>query len=281
MNQWKTVYFSTLVFCSQLAACGNTPQFLRTMDLSITDQNSQNFINLSAEVNLGNAALASLTIPVYDPTNNLEIGQVTFGQAADGNEQITISVDASSLMHGDPTLGQTLPNGLPIPSSLGVPSGTLLAIPILNSSRIYVGGDLKTSVVLGAAFGIPGLDSVMAEIGMAGNIFFSQNFTTDFFGMAGIYASPTTSENGIAVFGRYTIPAIPAPSATPAAAELKMANFRSAEKIQVANTSVPLISVKGVMPKSGNLSESQNMNQNSGKKLYNYFYGKKNILRPR
>ncbi len=274
MYQWKTIGTIVLVSTTQFA-CGNqTPQFLRSVDVSVTEQNSENFINLSAEVNLGNATLGSLSIPVYNPRNQQQLGLVTFGDAGDGNQKITVSLDATSVLSADPTLGQTLPNGLPIPPSLGVAQGSLLAYPILNDSRVYVGGDLRTSVVIGAAFTIPGLN--ISGVGIGGNLFFSQNFSPSLFGMAGVYLSPGSNSSGIAVFGKYTIPATPA--ATPAS--LVQARV-AATSLASTGSGIRTFKVHGSMPKSGNNVINQNISSKGQNGLMNYFYGNKKVMRPR
>lgn len=295
-NGWKTYSLVVLMSSAQFACSGQSAQFLKSMNVSVTQQNSEEFINLTAEVNLGNSTLASLTIPVYDPHTNSEIGQVTFGQAADGNQQITVSVDASSILHADPTLGLTLPNGLPIPPSLGATTGSLLAFPILNSSRVYIGGDLKTNIIVGAAFGIPGLDSIMSKIGFPGNILFSQTFNTNLSGMAGIYASPNVNQNGIAVFAKANIPATatPTPGPTALAATTAASTTAASNTAKVAvrslamvtNTGTPSatsfasVSVSGVTPASGNTMVNENVNSKHQNKLLNYFYGSRKTLRP-
>ena len=78
-----------------------------------------------------------------------------------------------------------------------------MGVNILNSSRVYVGGDLKTAVYAGVALTIPGLDQVMSQIPTPANIFYQGTFQ-NVLGIAGIYTSPSQSQSGIAVFGKYT-----------------------------------------------------------------------------
>jgi hypothetical protein len=180
-------------------------------------------------------------------------------------------LDATSVLRADPSLGLTLPNGLPIPASFNIASGSLMAIPILDSSRVYIGGDLKTSIVIGAALGIKGLDPVMSGVGLPGNIFFTQNFNPTLSGMAGIYASPAANGNGIAVFGKYTLPTQSAP--------LAVAKF-SARQSESASAEIVPVSVSGVTGTTGNEVLNEQVNSDAQKKLINFFYGRKKVLRP-
>ena len=248
-----------------LGACGNKPpQFLKTVDLSVTQQNNDSFVNLTAEVNLGKASSQSITIPILDPKTGLSVGQVAFGPAADGNEQIAVSVDATTLGHADPTLGSTLPNGLPLPLGLVIPQGGLSALPILTDSRIYIGGDLKTNIVVGAALTIPQVDSVIKGIGIPGNLFFSQTFNANLFGLAGLYLSPDPNESGLAVFGEYTFPAGQGPKA-PIADNGKV--------------TLPEFQAHGKMPKEGNHVISENINSKELESMLKYFYfGNKQLI---
>ena len=268
---------------STLSACANS-QFLRAMNVTVTEQNSENFVNLSAEVDLGNLAIDGLTIPVVDPHNNLNIGKVTFGAAPSGKELITVSLDATSMLHADPTLGSTLPNGRALPSSLGVAAGEMLAIPVLNYSRVYIGGDLKSTIVIGAAFGIKALDQPLGTIGLNSNIFFAQNFSPILSGVAGIYASPTANENGIAVFGKYTAPTTTttgtATSVSIASAAPAMAAKTQARMMVASNAPVAPISASGVTGAGGNTVINDQMSSSGEQKVYSTFYGKKRKVTP-
>ncbi len=244
------------------------------MNVTVTEQNSESYVNLSAEVDLGNLSIDNLTIPVADPHNNLNIGQISFGTAASGKELITISLDASSMLHADPTLGSTLPNGRPLPSAVGMPAGEMFAIPVLNYSRVYIGGDLKNTIAIGAAFSLKALDNPMSSIGLNSNIFFSQTFSPILSGVAGVYASPNANQNGIAVFGRYTAPTNTGTSLM-ASTSTEVGMF---SKVQAQKT-VP-VTASGVTGAAGNTVVNDQMSSSGEQKVYNTFYGKKRRVSP-
>lgn len=279
MNQWKSALVAPL-FANLflLTACSNNTQFLKGMNLSVNQQNSESFVNLSAEIDLGNLALDSLSFPVLDPHSGKELGQITLGAGPNGKEQVTLSLSANALLKGDASLGATLPNGLPLPSALGLTSGQMLAIPALNYSRVYIGGDLKSSIVVGVALAVQALDRVTGSIGLSSNIFFSQVFNPNLSGVAGIYASGTAHQNGIAVFGKYTATAV---KPTPVTASLRsLAQLRTRDA-NTEETEVSSFSFSGVTgPESANVTANDGMSERSQEKLYRYFYGKKRTLRP-
>ncbi len=220
MNHMGSKPILSLIVCVALNACGSSTTFLNSVNVTTTTQNSESFVNLSAVVNLGSSALSSVSIPVVDPNSGVTLGQISMSTTPSNLEQITLSLNASALTSGSSTLGAVLPNGEALPLSLGAATGEVMGIPVLQQSRIYIGGDLKNNVIVGVALGIGALNGVAGNLPIAANIFFSNQFSTQVFGVAGIYASPVAGETGIAVFGKLNIPQ---PTATPAATPITSA----------------------------------------------------------
>jgi hypothetical protein len=242
-----------------LVGCSQQTNFLQNIGLNVDEQGGANYVNLSAKVDLGNAVFDSLQIPVNDPRTGENVGKVQLNTASDGKAQITLSVNASTMLNADPSLGSMLPNGRPIPSAVGAAAGELLAFPILNHSRVYIGGDLKTHVIAGVALAIQGLDNVMGQVGAPANLFFAKTIN-GVSGVAGVYGSPVANESGIAVFAKYTMPTQ-----------------------SISNRSAVKVAVKASRPKNQNTAEStlnQGLDDGDQSRLYNYFYGKKRHLRP-
>jgi hypothetical protein len=75
------------MIAQSLTACSNS-SFLKSMSLSVSEQNSQDFINLTTEVSMGNISLTELTLPIYDPNTQVQLGEIDLNSAADGNEEI-------------------------------------------------------------------------------------------------------------------------------------------------------------------------------------------------
>ncbi len=273
MSQWK-VFASLAVMSSSLAACSNN-QFLKSMNVNVTTQNQQSYVNLSAEVDLGNAVLDQIQIPIVDPKSQMELGQISFGTGASGKQVISVSMDASTILHADAGLGGTLPNGRTLPGALSVRAGEVLAIPVLDHSRVYIGGDLKTNVIIGVALSIQGLDGVMSNVPFAANIFFSQAFNSNLAGVAGVFGSQLPNQSGIAVFAKFT------PS-TPLDINLAPVGplVRSQMKVQSIGPAIQ-VSSKGVTPrKKGNVVSNENIDSNTQQGLMSYFYGSSKVLSP-
>ena len=199
-----TAIFMTLSFsaCNQVTVS----DFLSKVDVSVAPSttSSDDVITLSAQFKIGNVNLAQISVPIPDPRTSQNIGTATFAQLGNGQAEITVSVNSSVIPNASATLGNSLPNNNPTPLALGTKPGDLLAIPFMTHSRLYIGGDLKTTVYMGVALGINGLDQVMSQIGSPANLFYSGTFG-QVMGVGGLYGSPTAYENGIAIFAKYTM----------------------------------------------------------------------------
>jgi hypothetical protein len=114
-------------------------------------------------------------------------------------------VDFEAASSIDPALGLTLPNGRELPRALDMGSAKMIGIPILEASRIYVGGTLNSNLAVGVALGVPALDSVTQSIPIPLNLFFSYPFSPEVSGIAGLYSSPLRGRNGVGVFAKKTI----------------------------------------------------------------------------
>lgn len=69
-----------------------------------------------------------------------------------------------------------------------------------------MGGDLKSTIIAGAAISVPALDSVMQSNPLPLNLFFAYPFSPEVSGVAGLYTSPTAHQNGIGIFAKKVIP---------------------------------------------------------------------------
>ena len=150
----------------------------------------------------------------------------------------------------------------------------MVAIPVLSDSRVYVGGDLKTSIQVGFALTIAAFDS-LSVIGNS-NIFFSEAFNTSLSGVAGIYSGTVAGTSGLAVFAKYTAPT----ATTPATTTVTTANMR-AMSLSTSPT-VANISVSGKLASNkANTVINEGASQNGEQTVYNYFYGQKRVVSPK
>lgn len=249
-----------------LQGCGKT-NILNTLDVKVTEQNQDQYITLSAKLKLGNAIFDQLQIPVRDPRTGLEVGQLGLSTGTDGLATVSLGVNASVMLHADPSLGSTLPNGREVPVSLGAAPGELLAFPILNYSRVYIGGDLKSQAFIGVALAVKQLDGIASIGGTAANVFFGQQFSPTIYGLAGLYGSPNANQSGIAVFGRVTLQQQPTSSTILTMAAKAASSVRESAKGlagQISNQAV---------------SDADRLHPRSERKVTNFFYGNRRVIK--
>ena len=193
-----------------MSACGGKTgsQFINSVALSVSQQGADSYLNLVTSVNLGNATVAGVSTTLTDPVTLAPIGTFTLSQLAVGQSQIALSVNTNVIPHADANLGQLLPNGNPLPFSLAATAGAVLSFPLLQNSRVYVGGSTAGTLIAGVALTIDGFDQVISNTGVAANVFFLDAVNANLSGIGGIYSSPAAAMSGIAVFGKYVPSAV-------------------------------------------------------------------------
>jgi hypothetical protein len=254
-KSWLALGVVAVAGIGGLTACNSTStvDFLKSMTLSVSQINGDEYMNLTSTFDLGNVSLAEATIGIKNPNTGAEAGQISFSQLANGEAQITLSADTNLISQSSAALGATLPNGNPIPAVLGVPAGDMLGIQIATHSVLYMGGSTATTAYVGVALGIDGFDSVMNNLSTSINLFFVGTWN-NVVGVGGIYGSNTVAdESGIAIFGKYTAPVAASASA------------RSLVETKVATPAVNDYSI-------------EKLNNYNANKLMKFFYGKKRKL---
>lgn len=178
---------------------------LKGIDLQTTTVNGDTYIGLDAIVIIGELKLPKIEVPIRHPETQADIGTLALESLQDGTNRIGININYTEVSQSDPKLGSTLPNDRELPGVLGLGTNTLLGIPILENSRIYVGGDLEKELFLGVALGIPALDQAVNQVPIPLNIFVGLPFSTDVLGVGGIYTSPLKGKNGLAIFAKKSL----------------------------------------------------------------------------
>jgi hypothetical protein len=188
-----------------LSACsGGNGTFMKNLDLRVSAQGNESFVTLSSQFELGNVSLDAATYTIKDPKTQQQVGKIDFGQTTGGMGAITMEVNASLLVHADPDLGLTLPNGRPLPLALSIERGDSFGVPVNEHSRVYLGGSLQTTIFAGVAIAIKGLDQVMDQLSNPANVFYNFRPNDKIMGAGGIYGSPVAHQNGVAIFGAYS-----------------------------------------------------------------------------
>ena len=199
-----------------LSACSpNGSVSLKGVDLSTSQVGSDTYVNMEAIIAMGSLKFPSMEVPVVNPKNMQVLGSMSLSSLADGTNRMYVSIDYEAATKLDPTSGSTLPNQRELPLLMGMTSDTtMIGIPILEKSRIYIGGDLKKDLYVGAAITIPAFDTALNQVPFPLNVFFGFPFSNQVSGYAGLFTGPQKGENGIAVFVKKTAPtpSIPTPS---------------------------------------------------------------------
>jgi hypothetical protein len=205
MHYMKRFQFVVLLFPLMLSACGKKGDLQVTaVDISTTQVEQRTYLNFEALVKIGNLKFPNVEVPILNPATMTSFGQMALLSQADGTNKMMVSIDFETATRLNPVLGNSLPNGREIPISLGAQNTALVGIPILQNSRIYVGGDLRGTVFLGAAVAIPAFDNIMNQVSIPLNIFTAFPFSPTVTGVAGIFTSPSPGQNGLALFVKKT-----------------------------------------------------------------------------
>lgn len=184
-----------------LSACGKKGDLqITAVDMSTTQIEQRTYLNFEAVVKIGKLRFPNVEVPILNPATMTSFGQLGLLRQADGTNKMMVSIDFETATRLNPALGYGLPNGREIPLVLGAQDATLVGIPVLERSRIYVGGDLSKEVFLGAAISIPAFDNIMNQVSIPLNIFTAFPFSPTVTGVAGLFTSPGPGQNGLALF---------------------------------------------------------------------------------
>jgi hypothetical protein len=202
----KSFKVLAVLFALSAAACSPKDTVkLKGVDLGTHEFEGRTFVDLEAIVLMGRLHFPNLEVPILDPRSMRDLGRVLLQPLDDGSNRLFVSVDFEAASSIDPALGLSLPNGRELPRALALGSAKMIGIPILEASRIYVGGNLKSNLAVGVALGIPALDSVTQSIPIPLNLFFSYPFSAEVSGVAGLYSSPMRGRNGVGIFAKKTM----------------------------------------------------------------------------
>jgi hypothetical protein len=216
--------FYTILPCAaaliSLTACSQSGSVaLKGVDVSTSVVGTDTYITMDATVSMGSLKFPNVEVPIINPKGLQVLGQMALQSLSDGTNKLTVSIDYEAATRLDPTLGNSLPNLRELPLQLGIPAGTsIIGIPILQNSRIYVGGDSQKNLYIGAAIAIPAFDTILSQVPLPLNIFFNYPFSTDITGYAGLFTGTQAGENGIGVFVKRSAPT----TTTPATAKIMM-----------------------------------------------------------
>ncbi len=193
----KSICFS---FCILFVSACNFNQDLsiRGVDLHTHEEEGSTYVNLETIVSLGNLKLPNSTIPIQN-LEQRKIGETTVQHLEDGTSRIAVSINYEEVNKMDTELGKTLPNGREVPSLLEN-NPSVVGIPVLQNSRIYISSHQKDDLYAGIALNIPAFDHILTRMSAPLNLLMPFPFSEEVMGTAGIYSGPQNGQNGLAIF---------------------------------------------------------------------------------
>lgn len=180
----------SLVFLS--VGCGKKPVEVKNLELQTEVLNQELFVDLKAEIVLGNLPLTTLDLPIIHPRSMEWLGNVKI-QRENKKNFILLSLNLTALARFDlkPLI---LPNGgaLPIGANLNG-----VQINLGRGIEFYFIPDLK-NLLIGVTFPIKQLDQVGRSIGET-SLFPPFNIK-NVMGAIGLYSSRSAGKNGLGFF---------------------------------------------------------------------------------
>jgi hypothetical protein len=187
----KTITLSVLIF--SLVSCGAQKPMVSDVEVqSITDQGDV-LVSMEAVLNIGNVSLIDLTLPIYSPKDQKEIGSVAMYTNLQGQNKFEIEVNVSAIANIQSSQG-ILPNGNMLPL---IRDNQVIVIPIQNKANVYLAFSDGVAA-LGATVAISGLDGVGRSVGSI-SLFPTFNIG-NVLGSAGLYNSRESGKNGFGFF---------------------------------------------------------------------------------
>jgi len=213
------LFLITLISIAATACGPNGGISVKSLDINTSQVAADTYINLDTIVVLGNLKLPNVEVPVLNPKTLQPIGQMATENLPDGTNKIMIAINFQEAAKLDPSSGNSLPNGRALPMQLS--SGEMIGIPLMEQSKIYIGGDLQKQIILGAAVAIPALDQLMSNIPIPLNLFFNFSFPDQITAKAGLFTGPSAGESGIAIFAEKLLTSTPSTNATELSEDFK------------------------------------------------------------
>ena len=178
----------TILLTTQLFSCGK----IQKVEFTIEDQNEESFYHLVTKVDKSSYKLPVFSLPLYDFSQGLIVGQMT----VTGDNTIDLLLNTSVVDDIDMGIDWKLPNGKPIPYVLK-PETKTYNFQIGNSqSQIYLAFE-KDQAILGLSLNISQLPPTQVPGGLNAFIPFNNDRLT---GTMGLYMGQQVGTSGFALF---------------------------------------------------------------------------------
>jgi hypothetical protein len=178
-----------------LTACGGNNSVLNNAQLEVKQQNGQNVVALTTEINTSNLVISAVSLPISKDGKQLGSVDIT-NDITTGKSYLTVTFDyQSALGLPAPTFSSMLPNGTTVPLA-GLDLSKMMTFDIgLGGSKLYLYYDQAAKkAVFGVAINVASL-----SIGQPANVFANFNFN-NVTGSAGLYFGTATNTSGVGIF---------------------------------------------------------------------------------
>jgi hypothetical protein len=194
LNQSKvSKLISIILLTLSFVSCSQRNSFVKDVQVSSTLDDSEVYVSVSAELNLGNVSLSDITLPIFVPRTGEEIGMVSIFRNIEGKNKLDVDLNVSKIANID-AVAARLPNGNVLPL---IRENSVIIIPIQSKANIYL-AFADGVAALGVTVNISGLDSIGRSVG---NISVFPSFAFgNVLGSAGLYNSRTAGQNGFGIF---------------------------------------------------------------------------------
>ena len=182
---------SLLALALTITACGSdSKKIVSGVVVETRDQNEQKYVVADFEMALGEAELPFLHLPLPNEYGYLRMYR------SNGINRVAIDINLTEVLKV-PAGQATLPNGTMIP--VDTMGAGVIEIPVSGiNGKVYVSYNNDVALV-GFAFAIKQLDYIGRDVGTIG--IFPRFNVSNMSVTAGIFSSPSTGQNGVAVFG--------------------------------------------------------------------------------
>lgn len=198
-TRYVLAFVSMIVFAVALVGCGKIFNFVKNATFKTIEQDGDTFAEMTTILDIGNFEFPVVNLPIYDRKNpENELGLLSLKPALGGGSELGVSVNLSQALKIQSEESALLPNGKALPIG-GIASLNVISLGIAKNSRLYVAAG-NGAAMLGVALVVKQFDGIATRIPLSLNLFPSFKSGKKLRGVAGMFTSPNTGENGIGMF---------------------------------------------------------------------------------
>lgn len=190
LNSLKTL--GLLLSFSFLVSCGGSAPMVKDVQVQSSQIDGDIWVELSADLSIGNLLLPNATIPIILPRDGREIGNISLVSAGGGSNLLSVNLNVSETAQLDLDEAR-LPNGSLVPL---IADREVITVSLGKGAEVYISLS-GSQAAIGVAVPIRSFDVIGAKVGTSSLMpIFNSNGVL---GAAGLFTSRETGKNGIAL----------------------------------------------------------------------------------